>query len=261
MIIDTHAHPRDEKRYKEYKEKSKGRIEKILVLSCCFEQDLNELLEFVSQKDDLFMVGSVDMNTNIEKQVKDHEKLFQDKKIFGIKLYPGYQYFYPSDKVVYPIAELCQKYNKPLIFHSGDVWNPEKNALLKYTHPIHVDALAVAFPKCKIIISHLGFPNHLEAANVVSKNDNVYSDVSGTLDACGTTEEADNLIEQYVADLKRIIAYFPDLKNKLMFGSDFSGDDTPLNEIEPYIKTVEAVFDKETQEKVFHQTAEKLFFE
>ena len=185
--------------------------------------------------------------------------LFRSNKLFGIKLYPGYQYFYPSDEKVYPIAELCQKYNKPLIFHSGDVWNPEGGAILKYTHPIYIDELAVKFPKCKIIISHFGFPYHLETANIVSKNENVYTEISGTLDECDSDEEVINMSNQYIKDLQRVFAYFPNVKEKTMFGTDYGGENTPLNLIEPYIEVVESVFSKKEQQNVFSGLAEKLF--
>lgn len=262
MIIDIHTHIYDEKTYKSYFDKAKGKISKVFVMHLPWSKfSLNNLLDFASKKDNLYIVGSIDVDGNIKKQLKSHQKLFQKKKIYGIKLYPGYQYFYPSDKKVYPIAKLCQKYSKPLIFHSGDVYDPENTSILKYSHPIYVDELAVKFPECKIIISHFGFPNFIEAANVVYKNKNVYTDISGTIDEVNTKEEAKNLFNQYVEDLKRVIAYIPDIKQKTMFGTDYGGEDTPLNEVEPYIRVVEKVFPKTNQENVFYKLAEKIFFE
>jgi len=259
MIIDIHTHIYDEERYRNYFNKAKGRISKALVLHWC-KFNLTELLNLTATKDNLYVAGSIDINGNIQEQLEVHQKLFQEKKIFGIKLYPGYQYFYPSDEKIYPIAELCQKYNKPLIFHSGDVYDPDKTAILKYSHPIHIDGLAVKFPDCKIIISHFGFPYHVETANVVYKNKNVYTDVSGTLDALDTKQEEKDAFKQYVNDIKRAIAYFPDVKTKTMFGSDYGGEDTPLHEIEPYIKFVNTVFPKENRDLIFYKLAEKLFF-
>ncbi len=270
MIIDVHTHIYNEDDYKNYFRKSKEKVSKVLVMGYSknyyytnygkYDYNFINILEFIKTKNNLFMTGSVDMDGDIKKQLETLNELFKDKKIFGIKLYPGYQYFYPSDEKVYPIAELCQKYNKPLIFHSGDVYNPEKNALLKYSHPIHIDELAVKFPKCKIIISHIGFPYHIDAANVLSKNDNVYSEVSGTLDECESKKEATDLLNQYAKDLKKVFNYFPNIKSKIMFGTDYGGEDTPLKEIDPYIKLVKKTFSKKEQDSVFYQLAEKLFF-
>ncbi|MEE9214298.1 MAG: amidohydrolase family protein [Thermodesulfobacteriota bacterium] len=168
--------------------------------------------------------------------------------------------FHPSDDKVYPMAELCQKYNKPLVFHSGDVYDFERKAALKYSHPIHIDDLAVKFPKCKIVIAHFGFPYHIEAANIVSKNENVYTEISGTIDKPDSNKESENLLNQYAKDLQRVFSYFPEVKAKTMFGTDYGGEHTPLNQVEPYIELVERVFLKSEQENVFHKLAEDLFF-
>lgn len=258
MITDIHTHIYNEKQYNEYFRKVKN-ISKILVMHW-HKFNLEKFLEFTRSKDNLFAVSAIDIDKNIKKQLDINQKLFATEKIFGIKLYPGYQYFYPSDKKIYPIAKLCEKYNKPLIFHSGDVWDPKDKSLLKYSNPIHIDELAVKFPKCKIIISHFGFPYFLETANVVSKNNNVYTDISGTIDKTETEKDMKNRITQYADDLKRTLNYFPDIKNKIMFGSDFSGDDTPLNLVNPYIEITKKVFSKNEQENIFYKTAEELFF-
>jgi len=258
MIIDAHAHINEEDRYKTYFEKAEGRISKVILMGW-YKYNIDDILKFCEQKKNLYVIGSVDVDNDIKKQLEQFDKLFKQKKIFGLKLCPGYQFFYPSDEKIHPIAQLCQKYGKPLIFHSGDVYNPEKDALLKYAHPMHIDELAVKFRKCKIIISHFGFPYILETANIVSKNDNVYTDISGTLDACASPEEMDDKLNHYIRDLNRALAYFPDVKKKTMFGTDYSGEDTPLNEIAPYIKLVEEVFAIEEQENIFSKLAEMLY--
>lgn len=258
MIIDSHTHIYDKKIYQDYFTKARGKILKTIVMSW-WKLDLEELIQFASQKDNLYIIGNIDMTGEIDKELKKQDKLFQQKKIFGIKLYPGYQYFYPSDEKVYSIAELCQKYNKPLVFHSGDVYNPENDALLKYSHPSYIDELAVKFPKCKIVISHFGFPYHLETANIVSKNENVYTEISGTLDECESDKEAKDMLNQYIKDLRRVFFYFPNVRAKTMFGTDYGGEHTPLRFIEPYIKVVKSVFSEKEQEVVSYKLAERLF--
>lgn len=270
MIIDIHTHIYNEEHYKAYFNKAGNKVSKVLVMGYCklywednigqHEYNFKKILEFIEKKNNIYMTGSVNVEGDIKEQLEILDELFQEKKIYGVKLYPGYQYFYPSDEKIYPIAELCQKYNKPLIFHSGDVYNPEGDAILKYSHPIHIDELAVKYQKCKIIISHFGFPYHLETANVVSKNDNVYTDVSGTLDEANTKKEAENLLTQYIKDLTRVFNYFPDVKSKTMFGTDYGGEETPLRSIDPYIKVVDGIFSKKEQESVFYKLADKLFF-
>lgn len=260
MIIDIHTHIHNGQIYKDYSAKTKNKIAKILVMAER-KTKLEDLLRFADTKNNLFIVGVVNIEKDIRTQLKILEKLFEAKKIFGIKLYPGYQYFYPSDKKIYPIAQLCQKYNKPLIFHSGDVYNPEGGALLKYAQSIYVDELAVKFPKCKIIISHFGFPYFLETATIVSKNENVYTDISGTIDNESFSEkEMRDMLNQYIQDLTRVFSYYPNIKSKVMFGTDYGGEDTPLKEVQPYIILVKRIFSKKEQDNVFYGLAKKLFF-
>lgn len=261
MFIDIHSHIFNEKNYQSYLKRTKGLNPKIIVIDWYKnDRDIGDLLKFTDTKDNLYVVGAIDMDKDMNEQIKVHQKLFEEKKIYGIKLAPGYQYFYPSDEKVYPIAELCQKYNKPLIFHSGDVYDPDGMAIMDYTRPIHIDKLAVKFNRCKIIIAHFGFPYHLETASIVSKNENVYTDISGTLDEVDTEREANNMLSQYIMDLKRVFNYYPDIKKKVMFGTDYSGEDSPLNNVESYIEVVKSVFSKEEQESIFSELADKLFF-
>ncbi|MBI4448284.1 amidohydrolase family protein [Candidatus Woesearchaeota archaeon] len=259
MVIDVHTHIFNEKIYRDYLRKSGSKVSKMLVLHW-YKSDFSQVSKFCETKKNLFLIGNVDFDKGTNNQLKHLERLLKKNKIFGIKLYPGYQYFYPSDKKVYPVAKLCQKYGKPLIFHSGDVYNPEGGALLKYSHPIHIDALAVKFPKCKMIISHFGFPYLMETANIVSKNGNVYTDISGTIMQCGSDKELKRLLSQYEADLGRVFSYFPNIKHKIMFGTDYGGEHTPLNLVQPYIWLVKKVFSKKEQKSVFYKTANKLFF-
>ncbi len=260
MITDIHTHIYTEKIYKSYLSKATQTINKILVMAQ-YEDDLKKLLSFTVKKDNLYVVGSVDIEKNIGKQLNLLREFFQEKKIYGIKLYPGYQYFYASDKRMDLIARFCQEYNRPLILHSGDVYDIDNRAILKYSHPIYVDELANRNPKCKIVVSHFGFPYFLEAANVVSKNKNVYTDISGVIDDKSfSLSEKKALFTQYIDDLTRVFSYFPDIKKKVMFGTDYSGEKTSLNEIDPYIAIVKHIFSKEEQKNVFYKLADELFF-
>ena len=268
MIIDTHTHIFNEENYRNYFTKAGDKVTRVLSLyywstfnteGNIIKFDFQDLLAFAETKNNLSVVGSVDIMKDKGVQLQNLESLLKKEKIVAIKLYPGYQYFYPSDEMIYPIAELCQKYNKPLIFHSGDVYDFEGKAILKYSHPIHIDELATMFPQCKIIIAHFGFPYHLETANVVSKNTNVFTEISGTLVKLDSQQETDAALSQYIKDLQRVFAYFPDVKRKIMFGTDYSGEDTMLNQFSPYVKLTEAVFSKEEQKSVFYELAESIF--
>ncbi|MBD3360159.1 MAG: amidohydrolase family protein [Candidatus Buchananbacteria bacterium] len=261
MIIDIHTHIYSEKDYKDYFKRAKNQVAKAIVLDYKpVSPGLAQLIKLSRQNPNIFIVPTIEMNKNISSQLKILEKYFQQKQIYGIKLYPGYEYFYPSDKKVWPIARLCLKYNKPLIFHSGDVYDPAGGALLKYAQPIHIDELAVKMTQCKIVISHFGFPRFMETANIVSKNDNVYTDISGTIDETSNQKEAVSLLSQYRNDLLRVLNYFPNIKSKIMFGTDYGGEGTPLYQIQPYINLVKQIFTAKEQRTVFYDLAEQIYF-
>jgi predicted TIM-barrel fold metal-dependent hydrolase len=264
-IIDAHTHVFTDEALKTYKKKAQGRVEKIVVLHDIVPGDpsLLELLDFAAKHEEIAVVGSARMNNAgpIDKQVAVLDSLLQKRKIVGVKMYPGYEHFHADNEfIVYPIADLCQEHNVPLMFHAGDVWDPEGTALLEYSYDVSlcVDRLAMEFPELKIVIAHFNFPKFMECANVMSKRDNVYADISGTIDEHNEVEMV-RLIDQYTEDLKKAFAYFPDIKTKVMFGTDYCEEGISLNQFQPYVELVENVFTKEEQELVFRETARKVF--
>ena len=112
MIIDIHTHIYKDKEYQDYFKRAKKQVAKVLTLDYKKETPgLKNLINFVQKKKNFFVIATVDTNKNINQQLKNLETHFKKKEILGIKLYPGYEYFYPSDKKIQPIAKLCQKYN------------------------------------------------------------------------------------------------------------------------------------------------------
>ncbi len=99
--------------------------------------------------------------------------------LVAIKLYPGYRHFYPEDPRLHPVFEFAHRRRIPVMIHQGDTLYPD--ALVKFAQPIHVDEVAVRFRDVPIIMCHLGNPWIEETAEVVYKNENVYTDTSGLL--------------------------------------------------------------------------------
>ena len=46
-------------------------------------------------------------------------KAFAELKLSGLKLHSGKWYFYPTDERMMPLYDIREKYEKPIIFHSG----------------------------------------------------------------------------------------------------------------------------------------------
>jgi predicted TIM-barrel fold metal-dependent hydrolase len=123
-----------------------------------------------------------------------------------------------------------------------------------------VDELAVRHRDCNFIIAHFGFPYFAETANVVSKNPNVYTDISAALTDL-PPDEAKALFDQFVLDIERAFAFYPDVRKKTLFGTDYAGEHTYLNQVEPYFRAVQRLFpDPVLRDRVTGGLAQELFF-
>jgi predicted TIM-barrel fold metal-dependent hydrolase len=69
------------------------------------------------------------------------------------------------------------EYDVPVMIHSGDTFNPKGK--LRYSHPLHIDDVAVDNPSLKLVICHIGNPWIRDCMEVCYKNKNVYADISG----------------------------------------------------------------------------------
>jgi predicted TIM-barrel fold metal-dependent hydrolase len=259
-IIDVHTHIYTEQAYQEYLRKAKGLVEKAITIQYWTgtgrpKYELAYLLEFVSDKN-LELIAALNSNFPIDQQLDVLEQ--ERDAIVGVKMYPGYEHFYPSDEMVWPVAEFCQRRGKVLMFHSGDV-SARGIPLLKHAVPIHIDGLAVKFPECRIIIAHFGFPYFLETATVLNKNKNVYTDISGTIDRLPNEAARNRLIKRYADDLSRVVDYYPEIPAKILFGTDYSGEHSHLNEFAPYLTVVNKAFSTGAARSIFHENAQELF--
>ncbi|NLY90454.1 MAG: amidohydrolase [Firmicutes bacterium] len=104
------------------------------------------------------------------------EYAFSELKLRGLALHPSRQRFYPGDKLLSPLYDLCEKYDRPIIFHSGLSWEPD--TLSKYARPIEFEELAYRRPKLRICLAHFGWPWVQETAMLLVKYPNVYTDTS-----------------------------------------------------------------------------------
>lgn len=126
-----------------------------------------------------------------------------------IKIHPPHQLLYPND-YLHGVAELEILYRAaeangiPVMIHTGTSIFP--GARNKYGDPIHVDDVAVDFPKLKILLAHGGRPLWMETAFfLVRRHPNVYLDISGI-------------------PPKSLLRYFPRLEEiatKTLFGTDW----------------------------------------
>jgi hypothetical protein len=171
---------------------------------------------------------------------------------FGcIKVYLGYVHQYAYDKNYAPAYKLAEKYQVPVVFHTGDTYS--STAMLKYAHPLTIDEVAVRYPKINFVIAHCGNPWIRSAAEVAYKNANVYLDGSAFLVGHLEKSSKEKLEEYVVKPLKWIFGYLEDPK-KLMFGTDW-----PLVNMKSYVAIFKEAIPKEHWKAVFYDNAARVF--
>jgi len=132
-----------------------------------------------------------------------------------IKIHPPHQLLFPNDylkgvkelEIIYRAAEAN---GIPVMFHTGTSIFP--GARNKFGDPIHIDDVAVDFPKLKILLAHGGRPLWMNTAFfLLRRHRNVYLDISGI-------------------PPKTLLKYFPRLEeiaSKTLFGTDWPGPGVP----------------------------------
>jgi len=166
------------------------------------------------------------------------ERLVSEGGFRGLKAYPVYQHHYMNETRLYPLYAKAQELGLPLLVHTGS--SVFKGARIKYGDPLHLDDVAIDFPRLTILMAHSGRPLwYAEAFWMAQRHENVYLEISGL--------PAKNLLE-----------YFPKLErlaDKVVYGSDWPGN--------PYLRrNVDAILalpvQPETKEKILWRNAARI---
>jgi uncharacterized protein len=172
----------------------------------------------------------------------------RDRLTLGLKIYPGYEHVYPTDKAFLPAIELAAKHRVPIMIHTGDTYAPRGK--LKYAHPLHVDEVAVDHPDVDFIICHMGNPWFRDTAEIIYKNQNVHADISGLV------------LEQFTAPLEKMMR--EDLEEVILYTGDpdsiLYGTDWPLVSMGAYLRFVEQLnLEAEHREALMGKNAARIF--
>lgn len=179
------------------------------------------------------------------------EPALSDGRVKCLKVYLGYLDYFASDPHYLPFYSLAEKYDVPVVFHTGDTY--DKMGKVKYADPLTIDEVAVDYPKVKFVLAHMGNPWFQSAAELVYKNDNVYTDTSGLLLGDISKETGETIDELIVKPVHWFYLYVENPK-KILFGTDW-----PLVETAPYIEAIKRAIPEEAWNDVFYQNAATLF--
>jgi hypothetical protein len=189
---------------------------------------------------------------NLDKDAMQRlDNTLQNKDCVGIKLYAGYYHIGISAGKYDPVYQLAMQYNLPVVIHSGDTFS--ERGLLKHSHPLLIDDLAVKYPELKIVIAHLGNPWLLDTAEILYKNKNVYADMSGLL--VGDRALFGRFMAQDLyLNMFRTALILADRYDKLLFGTDW-----PLSHTDMYIEFIKKLVPEAHHHDVFYRNALNVF--
>jgi predicted TIM-barrel fold metal-dependent hydrolase len=194
----------------------------------------------------IFVVAGVSYLHYTPDDLIELRDFIQEGKVRGLKLYPGYEPFYPADAKWDPVYRLAADTGVPVMIHSGDTYTPKGK--VKYSHPLHVDEVAVDHPEVNFVICHIGNPWIRDCMEVVYKNKNVYTDISGLV--LGNFSDR---FEQFMSkQLQEMLLYGVE-PSKVLYGTDW-----PISSMESYIAFMEdlKIPEKDRRKIMFENSAE-----
>ena len=143
-----------------------------------------------------------------------------------------------------PIYQICEKYNKPIVFHCG--MSVEPDTLSKYERPVEFEETAYRHPKLRICLAHCGWPWVQETCMLMLKYRNVYADTAFLY--FDTAPEFYHKVFEVDMGPHWIDRSF---RHQIMFGSD-----DPRLEMRRMKKAIEAMDIREsTKDLIFGQNA------
>jgi len=206
-----------------------------------------EIAEAAAENSDIMIAfASIDPHKG-KRGAIEARRLIEDHGVRGFKFHPPLQNFDPGDRMAWPLYEVINDHQLPVIFHTGHSGMGSGMAggggiRLKYGQPILVDDVAVDFPGMKIILAHPGWPWTDESLSMALHKPNIFIDLSGWS-------------PRYFPD--QIVRYANgQLGHKFLFGSDF-----PLIPPDKWIAAFdEARFKSEVRAPIVKQNAMRLLF-
>ena len=221
---------------------------------------LPKLWEVVEPCKNLYLAASIRVSNNpsFSQDLEMLSKWLELDRVVAVKLYPGYDHFYPWDRRAARIYEAALDHKKPVVFHCGETWEKIEFGLVKYSHPLNFDEVAYDFPDLNIVLAHMGYPWMRDCDEVMCRRENVYADISDLLSYEGRYRQRYvDLIRREVLEAISLIGS----ADRIVFATDWAtnGEDREYDAKDyfDFVKSLELEPDEE--EAVFFKNAQKLF--
>lgn len=206
------------------------------------------VVEAIRSNPSLFVIAGISHAAFTQNDLDELAEFIQEGKVRGLKLYPGYEPFYPYESKLEPVYQLAKTYDVPVMIHTGDTFSA--TGKLKYSHPLHVDEVAVDHPDVKFVICHIGNPWFRDTMEIIYKNENVYTDLSGLVLGNFTDR-----FEEYMADQVEEMLLWGVDPQKCLYGTDW-----PICSMESYLEFMREIkMPQKDKAKMMYENAVKLF--
>lgn len=215
---------------------------------------INATLAIARSVPGLHAIGVANPLRSDPEHMRRVEKVIAGGQVRALKAYLGYLHFPPDHPGYRAYYELAERHNLPFFFHTGDTYSPY--AKVRFAHPLLVDDVAVDHPRVRFILAHVGNPWMIDAAQVIYKNMNVWTDLSGLVvgpvDDDSSEEHQESLLD-LMSNLQRAFRY-AERPNRFLFGSDW-----PLTELSAYRAFIARALPGPYHPLIFEDNARILF--
>lgn len=206
------------------------------------------VVEAVKDSPNLFVVAGISYSDFTQRDIDEIRELITAGSVVGLKLYPGYEPFYPADEKLQPVYRLAAETGVPVMIHCGDTFTAKGK--IKYSHPLNIDEVAVDNPDVNFLICHLGNPWIRDTMEVIYKNANVYTDISGLV----LGDFSDRFEKFMHKQLQEMLTYGAE-PEKCLFGTDW-----PISSMESYVEFMDSLgIPQRDKNKMMYENAIKLF--
>jgi len=176
--------------------------------------DMPTCLGLVKDTPELFLMGTIDVQTQGRAWLEELERLLSERRIVGMKIFPGHEPVYPTDLRLFPVYELCQAHNVPLVIHTG--WSASHPEAAQYNDPKFIMQVTEQYPELKVVIAHFFWPKVDYCYEVTHDCTHIYYDTSGLADKELVAATGRERIQ---AVLLKILQENP---KRIVFGSDYA---------------------------------------
>jgi len=225
MVIDSHLHLNKLGSELDFKQAlgrlastlDKNQVDKAVIIADDIKggncADTWHALSAIKDETRYYIIGSPNIQNMDEGDWDFFEENLADKKLIGLKLFPGHESYYPTDPMCTKVYELAAEYDVPVVFHTGV--NSGDMDCAKYNDPKYIVDVANQYPNVRFIIAHYFWPKLEYCYDLTHKSPNIYYDTSAMADPevvemCGGIDIIKSILERTICDKPYSV----------MFGSD-----------------------------------------